>query len=178
MKLVLFVGGDPIAQGSMRPYAARTKAGVYTGKVGMAADSSRLDNWRSAVQTAAAAAIRVDPDYPLAPLGGPLHIQIEFRMPRPQRHFIAGNILRGLRPDAPVWPIDGVASRDIDKLVRAIFDGIKAGGAVIDDRNFTQLETMRVYAEPGELAGAHIEIMPCLARPPRFTLTQIGAHQW
>lgn len=171
----LSVSGMPATQGSMRSYAARRKSGEYTGKVGLRADSGALEAWRAAVQTEARRVFTID-GLTVAPLGGPLSIQVDFKMPRPARHFIAGNILRDLREDAPMWPIDGAASRDIDKLLRAIFDGLKAGGAVIDDRNFVTVGARRIYAERGELPGADIRIIPCLATPGRFRVLDHSEH--
>ncbi len=49
---------------------------------------------------------------------------------------------------------DYPANGDLDKLVRAVVDGLMLGGAIKDDRHITELTARKRYAEKGEPSGA------------------------
>jgi hypothetical protein len=48
-----------------------------------------------------------------------------------------------------LWPVVG----DVDKLARAVVDGLVQGGALADDRHVTALTVGKRFAEPGESPG-------------------------
>lgn len=39
---------------------------------------------------------------------------------------------------------------DLDKLVRAVLDGLTRGGTIVDDRHVTELSATKFWAEPGD----------------------------
>jgi Holliday junction resolvase RusA-like endonuclease len=67
------------------------------------------------------------------PLEPPYDIELEFTMPEGQRPKWG-------------WPtVDG----DLDKLVRAVLDGLTQGGMLVDDRHVTRLVTTKAFGSPG-----------------------------
>ena len=60
---------------------------------------------------------------------------------------------RGKRPKHS-WP----SSCDIDKLDRACFDALTESGLILDDRHVVAGSAVKRFAEPGEKAGARIEV--------------------
>jgi Holliday junction resolvase RusA-like endonuclease len=62
------------------------------------------------------------------------------------------------RPEGPKygWPSsDG----DLDKLARAVLDGLVQGDLILDDRHVVQLDTSKAFAEPGRSTGVSIVIL-------------------
>jgi Holliday junction resolvase RusA-like endonuclease len=165
------VNGTPATKGSSQSYAARNKAGVYTGRIGYRPDSDALGAWQDAVRTEGQRAMDGR-----APIEGPVCVLgLVVRFNRPATHYRTGKFAGQLRDDAPEWPVDGSAAKDIDKLVRAIFDGLQTGGVIKDDKQIVMMGTvMRVYCAPGEPQGADIWLTPALAKPPRFWLSTLG----
>jgi Holliday junction resolvase RusA-like endonuclease len=52
------------------------------------------------------------------------------------------------------WP----AQSDVDKLARAVIDGLVFGGAIDDDRNVAELHAVKRFCEPGEPPGCLVYI--------------------
>jgi crossover junction endodeoxyribonuclease RusA len=78
---------------------------------------------------------------------GPVEVDLEFRMPRPKGHYRTGRNAALLRDGAPGWP---AGKPDIDKLARAVLDGLTAGGAWKDDSQVVMLVCRKMYADvPG-----------------------------
>lgn len=105
--------GMPSAQGGMRAVNTARGARMIT------AGGTGLKSWRTAVaETAEVAAF----DYGCQTM--PLEVIVVFRLPMPKsapRHDKeAGRRLRARTPD-------------LDKLLRALFDGLTAGGLIADD---------------------------------------------
>jgi Holliday junction resolvase RusA-like endonuclease len=66
-------------------------------------------------------------------LDPPYSVELTFYMPE------------GKRPRYP-WPTkDG----DLDKLVRAVLDGLTQGGLIVDDRHVTRIVTTKLFGTPG-----------------------------
>lgn len=72
-----------------------------------------------------------------APVGGPLEppyeVELSFSLPE------------GKRPKYG-WP---TADGDLDKLVRAVLDGLTQGGLIVDDRHVTRIVTEKSFGHPG-----------------------------
>lgn len=64
----------------------------------------------------------------------PLHVHLIFQLPAPKSKFDGDWV--------PVKP-------DIDKLVRAVLDGLTDGGAFIDDAQVVSIQAEKRYGEPG-----------------------------
>lgn len=161
------VTGNPAPKGSSQSFAARRKSGEYTGKIGYRPDSSSYPAWAEAVRSEGARAIAGRPR-----LEGPLAATVRFRFDRPRSHYRTGQFSQVMRPDAPAWPFEGAAAKDIDKLLRAVFDGLQAGGVIANDKQIVVEAAQRVYCEPGETPGAEIWIERAPARPSVFRLTE------
>jgi crossover junction endodeoxyribonuclease RusA len=82
-------------------------------------------------------------------------IFIGIRLPRPAGHYGTGRNKDRLRPSAPRWP---AVKPDIDKLERAILDGIVAGGALADDALVVAKRSFKEYAGAGQVPGCVIQI--------------------
>jgi crossover junction endodeoxyribonuclease RusA len=127
------VDGIPAPQGSK----VRNRAGaIYE-------SNKAVGPWRQAVraETQRAAA---------RPLTGAVSARIEFRLLRPKGHYGTGRNAGTVRASAPDFPH---GKPDIDKLARAVLDGLTEGGAWTDDAQVVTLEVHKVYAAK---AGADI----------------------
>ena len=122
------VEGRPAPKGSR--IAGRTKTGhTYTRPA-----SKYEEPWIEAVKAAAQIVMRHH-ETP-AP---PYEVRLEFHLKRAKER----------RKDAPEWPTVG----DVDKLARAVIDGLVKGGAMQDDRHVTALTATKRFADPGEPTG-------------------------
>jgi crossover junction endodeoxyribonuclease RusA len=126
------VNGIPAPQGSKR----------HVGNGRMVESSSAVGPWREAVRAETQAARPADPWY--MPRRGPVQVSIMFWLPRP------ASVTALKRPQPVTRP-------DLDKLVRAVLDGIVAGGAIADDSQVCQLSAGKAYAD-GRAPGCLIRI--------------------
>lgn len=145
------VRGLPIPQGTARAFVAGGKARIAT-------DANRSNSpigaWRGAIASAASEAMGDD----LA-LAGPVTVTVYFVFPRPASHSLPANRSRlapELRLDAPRF-VSG--KPDIDKLVRALLDGI-TNVVVRDDSQVAGLMTWKVYEDNERRPGCHVRIAP------------------
>jgi len=119
--LVVVVEGQPITQGSM--VRARFGGGMHH------QNASALALWRAQIGIAtrhSAEACGV-----LLPLEGPLRLTGTFVLPRPKS-----------APKRRIWPHVG---KDLDKLARALLDGLTQCGAWEDDSQVVQLDVEKRY---------------------------------
>ena len=134
----LFVAGVPVQQGSkgatVRHGEGGPKAQLFD------TNGKDLRPWRRAVRDAARKAWR---DEGRSPISGPVQATVTFVFPQfpssPDRHW---------HPEAP----------DIDKLERALYDGLVDGALLVDDRIVVKHLVSKRYAEWGEPTGAHVSI--------------------
>lgn len=84
---------------------------------------------------------------------GPTRVTLRFLLIRPAAHLGARGVVKA---SAPRWP--GGKRYDLDKLVRAVLDGLTDGGLLSDDGNVAWLRARKEYAKPGHPAGAQIEV--------------------
>lgn len=106
-----------------------------------------LRAWRGHVQEAVDwATLR----HRLDPLVGPARAWAAVRLPRPANHYGTGRNSGRLRRSAPARP-SRRGDYDVDKLARALLDGITAGGGWSDDSQVTDLWVTKWYGEPGAL---------------------------
>lgn len=87
--------------------------------------------------------------------GVPVSVDIQFYLPRPKGHFGTGRNADRLKPSAPSRP---AGPPDIDKLERAVLDGIVAGGALHDDGQVAHVEKDKWYATENFPPGCVITI--------------------
>lgn len=128
MSLYFEILGDPTPQGSK---TRMPNGAMLEGKSKAARERHR--NWRAAVAETARD-IAAHKDVP-APLDGPLFLAVEFRFPmpasRPKAVRAKGNCLK-------------VSAPDLDKLIRALGDGLKAGGLIVDDARIVEITASKV----------------------------------
>lgn len=118
--------------------------------------------WRDAVRAAAKLELRRNPglDRAVPGPGVPVRVDIEFRMPRPKKHFRTGRYAAQLRPCAPFWH---TGTPDKDNLEKTILDALTGSKGRLpipwsDDAQVASGLTQKRYADPGEDPGAWIVI--------------------
>ena len=111
--------------------------------------SKAVGPWREAVraETQRAAA-------GTGPFAGPVRVAITFALKRPKGHYRTGRNSHMLSDRAPRWP---GSTPDLDKLCRAVLDGLTEGGAWKDDGQVVILAAQKTYAGASG-PGAVIEI--------------------
>jgi crossover junction endodeoxyribonuclease RusA len=134
------VNGIPAPQGSKN---VNKHGAVYE-------SSKKVAPWREAVRAETQRAMR---DQGLQLITGPVEVRIGFRLTRPRDHYRTGANSHLLKSSAPAYPCG--QRDDIDKLARAVLDGLKAGGAYTDDGHVVTLAAAKGYALQ---AGADIEV--------------------
>lgn len=141
-----FVFGTPIPQGS-------TTAFMHKGKPVITSANRHLKGWRTKVRGAAYSARNGTQEAPggeeMAP--GYYMTRLTFWMPRPAFHYGA----KGLKVSAPGHP--GVKP-DLDKLVRAVLDGITDAKVWGDDSQVLGIMAVKMYAPTPEAVGVGVEI--------------------
>ena len=126
------VAGIPAPQGSKR----------HVGGGRMVEVSRAVGPWREAVRAETQRAVCGASPF----CERPVAVHVWFRLPRPKS-----------TPKSTVWP----AKRpDVDKLARAVLDGLTAGGAFRDDSQVIWLTAMKQFAgmPVSGLPGCVIEI--------------------
>ncbi|NMM93929.1 RusA family crossover junction endodeoxyribonuclease [Bifidobacterium oedipodis] len=131
----------PITKGSVKPYT------VGHGRA--MPDDDRLDGWQRAVALTANAVMRAEG---LKPYDCPLMESIVFRMPRPKK---------------PMFEVPATKTAkargggDLDKLVRAVNDGLQEGGVMVEDSRIYGFNTvLKLYADREHPIGATIALTP------------------
>lgn len=117
------VYGIPTQQGSKIP-SVSSKGKPYVRET----TGERLKDWRTDVKEAALAA-RGD----LPTITGAVKLSVQFLMPRP------ASVKPAKRPHPTVAP-------DLDKLVRAVGDALKAAGVYKDDCLIVSIQATKTYA--------------------------------
>jgi crossover junction endodeoxyribonuclease RusA len=77
-------------------------------------------------------------------LEGPVRVVADFYLPRPKGHYGTGRNAGRVRDSAPGYPEH---RPDLDKLARALLDGLGMGGAWADDCQVTHLHVSKLYAD-------------------------------
>jgi crossover junction endodeoxyribonuclease RusA len=123
------VAGIPAPQGSKR----------HVGGGRMIEMSRAVGPWREAVRAETQRA-----EAGLGPRTWPVMVQIVFRLPRPKS-----------TPASVKWP---ARRPDVDKLARAVLDGLVAGGAIADDSLVVYLSAKKTFASETRGPGCDIQI--------------------
>lgn len=147
--VTFFVPGKPEPQGSARAF-------VVKGKPVVTSDNPEVKSWRGVVTTAASTAMGGRPPEP----DGPVTVHIVFVMPRPKSHPKTRKLPHTKKPD-------------LDKLVRAVFDGLTAV-VFRDDSQVTTVISTKHYAMEGEAPGAQVMV---LLPPEEGSLLDVFAHE-
>lgn len=126
------VDGVPVPQGSKTVARGGGKSWLRD------ANGAKLAPWRRRVADAAAEAASVGRSFDC-----PVLVVAVFYMPAPKR---------------PRWWLPAVKP-DLDKLMRALGDGMTDGGLVKDDARITTLALMKRYATDDNPAGVRVLVM-------------------
>jgi crossover junction endodeoxyribonuclease RusA len=129
--MMITVRGTPAPQGSKR----------HVGNGRMVEMSKAVGPWREAIRAETQRAMNGD-----KPIDGPVRVGIWFYMTRPRGHYRTGRNADLLKDAAPLFP---VSRPDLDKLARAVLDGLTMGGAWLDDSQVTHLDVIKMYGQPG-----------------------------
>jgi crossover junction endodeoxyribonuclease RusA len=128
MRFKCFVDGLPATQGNHR---VGRNGKIYE------QSSKKLKTWRELVSVAAWG-VRKGED----PFEGPVRVDLGFHLPRPKAHF---NSKGELKADAPRVH---VVRPDIDKLTRAVLDGV-TGQFFNDDSQVVGLHVEKWWSDDG-----------------------------
>ena len=136
--LIVTVHGIPAPQGSKR----------HVGNGRMVESSKAVGPWREAVRHETQQAMRKQgwPGH-----SGAVQVVLTFLLPRPKAHLSARG---GLRPSAPARH---TRRPDLDKLVRAVMDGLTSAGAYCDDAQVAEVHAVKLYGTP---TGCRITVQP------------------
>ena len=129
--MIIVVRGTPAPQGSKR----------HVGGGRMIEMSKAVGPWREAVR---AETQRTMAATRLLTMDGPVMVRITFYLARPK--------------SAPKKRVVPAGRPDIDKLARAVLDGLTEGGAWLDDGQVVTLHASKVYATEDFAPGCTIEI--------------------
>ncbi|MBC7594563.1 MAG: RusA family crossover junction endodeoxyribonuclease [Kineosporiaceae bacterium] len=97
-------------------------------------NAKNLKPWRHTVATHADRGVTFD---------CPVSVELTFVMPKPKR---------------PRWTTPATKP-DIDKLERAMLDGLTDGGLIADDARVVRLLAVLEYAEVDNPVGVHVAVM-------------------
>ena len=131
--MIIDVRGLPAPQGSKR----------HVGGGRMVEQSKAVGPWREAVRAETQRGMDKADRLGIGPYTGPVQVKLEFRMTRPKSHYRTGRNAALLRNGAPGRP---AGKPDLDKLARAVLDGLTAGGAWKDDSQVVVLMAEKLYA--------------------------------
>lgn len=124
--VVIEVHGTPAPQGSK-----------IRNRYGAVYESNRnVAPWREAIRTETQQAVDV-------PLTGPVAVRVLFYLKRPKGHYRTGKNAGLPRAGAPSFPAH---MPDLDKLCRAVLDGLTDGGAWKDDGQVVGLHAEKLYS--------------------------------
>lgn len=133
--MIIRAYGIPVAQGSKKGFVSKS------GRVSIVDQSGKkLTVWRDILEDATLKAMDGR-----EPLDGDLHATVVLWMPKPKT-------VKRKHPN--VKP-------DIDKTLRAVFDGLTTGGAYVDDARIVRVTAEKRYADDLEKPGALITISIC-----------------
>lgn len=104
--------------------------------------------WRGDVVAAAIRALDGRPAM-LAPVA----VWLTFQLPRPRNHYGTGRNVGRLKESAPRFPS---TTPDLDKLVRAILDGLTVAGCWRDDGQVVELHARKNYSHTPESTCADV----------------------
>lgn len=130
------VMGTPIPQGSKS-----------STRWGMREANPKTRPWRDQIAWEARAAMGHEP-----PLEGPCTVNATFWMPRPKSHYRANG---QIKPTAPVY---SDKRPDVDKLLRALCDGMTTAGVWKDDSQAVRIEASKRYVINGVQPGCSVAV--------------------
>lgn len=155
--LDVFVRGIPRTEGSTK---------LRRGKI--THDDPDLQHWRGNIYAALLPLWRKPDGSKLAPLDGPIRVDLTFfaHIPDRRRYWpVIDWLVRSLT--SPTHWAATPGRMDVEKLARAVFDGVTSAGVWKDDGLVVELTARKYFAAPPDLPpGVRIRIEAIDARPP------------
>ncbi len=153
--VMIFVPGKAVPQGSKTAFISKS-----TGRPIVVDKDVRLPQWRSTVTSHALGRLKaydhVDTIRPFdVPMLGPVAVSITFVMERPRSHYGTGKNAEKIKASSPRFP---ATMPDIDKLIRAILDGLTDAQVWRDDGQVVWLQAAKRYADSTPLRGPGVHI--------------------
>ena len=143
----LFIPGTPKPQGSKRAIVHKhSKQAVVMESAGQP-----LKDWRASIRLAAGQCKMIL---------GAVDVSLDFFFQRPKKHFGTGRNARIMKDWAPG---PHTQKPDIDKLARAVLDGL-SGILFEDDSKVIQLVCGKAWADDGP-QGCRIRVKPVIPSP-------------
>lgn len=142
-----FVAGVPIPKGSTRAFYNKV-----LGRAIITAANSKTRPWEQAIRAEAKIA-------GCAPTLEPVEVLATFYLPRPKGHFGKAGTLR------PSAPLAHDKKPDIDKLLRALLDGL-TGEAFVDDAQVVAAGVTKQYANSRPGVSVRIIAAPAVGSAP------------
>ena len=139
-----FVPGKPQTKGSTKSFRNPKTARIVTLN-----DNPKTKGWQ---RTIGWLALQAGVTVVKSPVG--VIVEMEFVLARPKSHYGTGRNAERVKASAPAHH---VTKPDVDKLVRAVLDGL-TGFAYADDSQVTGAPSQKRYAEPGESTGVRIRL--------------------
>lgn len=144
-QIFIQVQGEPKGQPRPKAFARKFANGKVMARV---YDPGTAEGWKGQIALAAKDQV------PFPPLQGPLSVDIEFRLPRPQSHYKSrsaaeklSNAMPILKDGAPHWK---TSKPDADNLSKAVFDCLTTLGMWRDDSQVCDQRSTKVYSDhPG-----------------------------
>ncbi len=131
MQTKITIPGEPATKGSTRSFTS-----ARTGKVVTLPASNRTDEYEARVKLAARQ------KWEGKPTRLPVRLCITFWLKRPKSHYRSGRYSRYVRHKAP---FEHVKRPDLDKLLRAILDGL-TGVIYEDDSQVYDIKASKFYS--------------------------------
>lgn len=139
--------GDPpesltfFIPGTAKPQGSKT---MFNGH--MVEANTGLRDWRTVITLYARQAKGRSQGWPAA---GPVAITADFHFKRPKSHYGTGRNTGKVKKNAPRYV---TATPDLDKLMRALGDGLVDAGVLVDDSVIVREHLLKMYHdEPGVL---------------------------
>ena len=142
--------GKPITQGSKQAYVRDGRAVIVdvSNKATTTTPAKQLDKWKALVADAAHVAMnQIDP-----PWSGPIQLDVEFVLKRPESHYT--RVGKQLTKSAPRHH---VTKPDRTKLLRAVEDAM-SGIVYHDDSQVVAGEPTKRYAARGGYPGVVVRV--------------------
>jgi Holliday junction resolvase RusA-like endonuclease len=143
-RLTFFVPGRPVPQGSKTAFVNKS-----TGRPVVVDKDVRLPRWR---MTITSHALEV---YHGPALEGPVGIKVDFALKRPTNHFGTGRNADTIKPSSPRYP---AVMPDLDKLLRAVFDGLTDAQVWRDDSQVVWCQVAKHYVSDLWPQGEGVQI--------------------
>lgn len=126
-----------IPKGAPRPRRAMYGKGVYVPETAKPFEDGIM---------IAALAVR-----PPAPIEGPVHLTVNFRLARPKLHFLRNK----LRPTAPLW---AMKKPDMDNALKVLMDTLTGIGFWSDDAQVVSISAHKVFVGESEFPGCWVRV--------------------